>query len=216
MKKILIIIILLLTACQNKNYEKNINDVVEEDQITDSLPAYIDTNPIQVGIYKNGKLVKEYSTKLANYQDITTFNIFYTQEEKLENSNIKYNWNKYYSTYQDIDNYKIGFNVSFQTTDGLIDKNVLGANDTYATYPYLYTYLYDAIHQENGKKYTHLKEEDMNEETILTSIKLFLGAEGKKITSPITITVFTYVQDDFDENNQYRGNSKYTIKINIE
>ena len=29
----------------------------------------------------------------------------------------------------------------------------------------------------------------------------------------ITLTVFTYDEDDFDKENNYRGNSKYTINI---
>lgn len=29
----------------------------------------------------------------------------------------------------------------------------------------------------------------------------------------ITLTAFTYDEDDFDKENNYRGNSKYTINI---
>ena len=55
----------------------------------------------------------------------------------------------------------------------------------------------------------------MNESTIISSIKIFSAETGTKITSPITLTVFTYDNlDDITEDNHYRGNSSYTITIN--
>ena len=55
----------------------------------------------------------------------------------------------------------------------------------------------------------------MNESTIISSIKIFSAQEGIKITSPITVTVFTYDSiDDITNDNHYRGNSSYTITIN--
>ena len=80
--------------------------------------------------------------------------------------------------------------------------------------PYLYVYLYDDINQEPNSYYNHLEPEDMKENTIFSSIKLFLAQEGEKITSPITLTVFTYNNEkDFTEDNKYRGSSSYTIEI---
>ena len=39
---------------------------------------------------------------------------------------------------------------------------------------------------------------------------------GTSITSPIELTVFTYKdENDFDSFNHYRGNSSYTITIDI-
>ena len=82
--------------------------------------------------------------------------------------------------------------------------------------PYLYIYLYDDVNQAPNTYYSHLEMKDFNDSTIISSIKLFLAQEGIKITSPITMTVFTYNGDeDFDENNRYRGNSSYTIIIDI-
>ena len=53
----------------------------------------------------------------------------------------------------------------------------------------------------------------MNDDTIITSIKIY-AVEGIDDVEEITLTAFTYDnQDDFDDNNNYRGNSKYTITI---
>ena len=36
------------------------------------------------------------------------------------------------------------------------------------------------------------------------------------VTSDVELTVFTYdSDDDFDENKNYRGNSKYTVRIHV-
>lgn len=46
----------------------------------------------------------------------------------------------------------------------------------------------------------------------MTSVKLYAVDEIDEVES-ITLTAFTYDEDDFDKENNYRGNSKYTINI---
>ena len=54
----------------------------------------------------------------------------------------------------------------------------------------------------------------MNDDTLTTSIKLFYAGKPELIEFPIKLTVFTYKdKNDFTEDNEYRGNSYYTIKI---
>ena len=97
-----------------------------------------------------------------------------------------------------------------------MESLILDASSTYALQPYMYVYLYDDVNQAPNTYYSHLKKEDMNEKTIISSIKLFLAYETEKISSPITLTVFTYdTLDDFTEDNIYRGNSSYTIEIDL-
>ena len=52
----------------------------------------------------------------------------------------------------------------------------------------------------------------MEDNTILSSIKIFAVTSIDKVED-ITLTAFTYDEDDFDTNNNYQGNSKYSIKI---
>ena len=209
----MLVLIILITGCSNDKVIKkeDINDnneqVIEED-------IYVDDNPIVVGIYENDiNLVKEYNTKKESLKDII-FSIFYSNEQRLENNNQKYNWNKLYNQYSDIDNYKIGFSFSFYSFDTKIEKNILGP-DTFAFNPYFYIYLYDDIHQPDGSFYSHLENSDVTQDTIFSSIKIYL-VDVDKITSPIEFTVFTYDgEEDFDELGNYRGNSKYTVTINL-
>ena len=108
--------------------------------------------------------------------------------------------------------YRIGYFLSFETTLGVINKTVLKPVDTKDFFNYLEIYLYDDYHQ-NGGWYSHVTEEEFNENTLLTSIKLTAGLEVEKIISDITLTAFTYDSDDFDEEGNYRGISKYTIIV---
>lgn len=214
MKKILIIIILLftLTSCTKKQ-----NDPINlDDTLNINISTYKDDNPIKVGLYVDEYLSKEYTTTKTNMQDITVFNVYYTNKEKLENNYIKYNFNKYYNEYENIDKYKIGFIISFSVNDKTYHEQILTPDCEYLFAPYIYIYLYDDIHQTPNTWYSHLLKEEVNDDTIYSSIKLFKADHANEITSPITLSVFTYDKDDFDNNHNYIGSSIYTTTINIQ
>lgn len=214
MKKILIIVILLftLTSCTKKP-----NDPINlDDTLNINISTYKDDNPIKVGLYVDEYLSKEYTTTKTNMQDITVFNIYYTNKEKLENNYIKYNFNKYYNEYENIDKYKIGFIISFSVNDKTYREQILTPDCEYLFAPYIYIYLYDDIHQTPNTWYSHLLKEEVNDDTIYSSIKLFKADHANEITSPITLSVFTYDKDDFDNNHNYIGSSIYTTTINIQ
>lgn len=221
MKKIFLFItlIFILTGCQsNKNLTNKTNN---ENSISNEIindipkePQYTDNNNVKVSLYEGNKKVTSYITTLSNFKDIATFQVYYTDVDTLDNSNIKYNYQKYYNQYENIKNHKTGFYISFEAEGNKIEQLVLDPTSKHAMTPYLYVYLYDGVNQKDGVYYSHLEPVDMKEDTIISSIKLFLAQEGSKISSPINLTVFTYdTEDDFDENNLYRGNSSYTIEI---
>lgn len=208
---IIIIILLLLTGCTKK---ENI-DVITSEKIDEVIEdTYIDDNPITIGIYDNDiSLVKEYNLIKESRRE-KVFSFYYTNEENLGSNNQKGNWHKFYSNYTNIDDYRIGFHFSFYAGDTKIEKTILNPY-IFAFEPYFYIYLYDDINQLDNTFYSHLEDDDVNENTIFSSIKIFL-MEPYDITSPIKFTIFTYNGlEDFDENNNYRGNSKYEININL-
>lgn len=211
---ILFLSLLLLPSCSkdtNKKIEINLDK-----EMNINFNTYYDDNPITVGLYEDEYLIKEYNTKITNMKDITVFNIYYTNKEVLENNYIKYNFNKYKNEYTniDIDKYKIGFIISFEADGKLYKEQILTPDCEYLFAPYLYIYLYDDVHQKSGTWYSHLLPEQVNDETVFSSIKLFMANEATKISSPITLTVFTYDNDDFDKDGNYIGKSKYTVTIN--
>ena len=54
----------------------------------------------------------------------------------------------------------------------------------------------------------------MQDDTIITSMKLTAGSKFQDILEPITVMAFTYQDDnDFDTNGYYRGNSKKIVKV---
>lgn len=212
MKKIILIISIsiLLTGC-NKLNNYTYKDISIKDN---SINNYLDDNPIKISLYQGSKKITNYNITLDNFKDIGVFSVYYTNKDALETSNTKYNFKKYYQEYSNIDNYKIGFYISFYVNDKHIEQLILDPTKTYAMSPYMYIYLYDDVNQLDGSFYSHLEPDDINDKTIYSSIKLFLPHNGIDITSNIILTAFTYKSDeDFTNNNHYRGKSSYTINI---
>ncbi len=208
------ILILLLCGCAIQEKTVTNNDEVKEVTPTPTpVPEYKDDNPIKVGLYMNGKLVHDYATPIIDAEDIAVYDIYFTNEENVGDYSTKYNFNRFYQEYDNIDKYKIGFYIGFETKDKKKEVTVLDPSKMHDLY-YIYNYLYDDIHQPDGAWYSHVEMDDVKDNTLYTSIKLYAGGETDQITSPITLTVFTYDDmDDFDQNGYYRGNSSYTIKI---
>ena len=215
MKKIiaLLIIILLITGC-NKNEEKDAEKIMQQDKPKEIIDTYKDENPVKIAFYEENKILKEYQTKLQNMTDINVFGVLLTNEEETINSSFKYQFKKYYDEIPEKEKYKIGYYIKFYTGDTLHEKTITDPSSTFEFAPYIYIYLYDDLHQDDGAWYSHVEEQDVTDETIFTSIKLFMADKSTNITSSITLETFTYdTEDDFDDNGNYRGNSKYTIEI---
>ena len=217
MKKIILVIIILFTvgcslpkSSEQERIEKEINNPPTPTPEPTPTP-YIDDNPIMVGLYKDGKLVKTYNKKFKNQTDIAIFNIVFTNDEKLPNKKFKTLWKEYYNKYENIDDYKIGFELSVDINGETQTNLLLNPKNQHKIYPYLYAYTYDDIH--NSGYYSHVTMDTLKDNTIFSSIKLYLHNKTNEITSPITLTVFTYNDDDDFLDGHYRGNSKYTITI---
>lgn len=222
MKKILLlVIILLISGCSPTKEE---NKVVEDNNIIETIPneekieEYHDDNPIKLGLflydnnYNNKKRLEDtYYTNFINGTDIGSFEVFLTDDEVINGTNFKNTWNKYYDTYENIDNYKIGFNIKFILSDGTNYSSNFLEPDIYKYGKYFYVYLYDDINVEDGAFYSHI--ESMNDDTLLTSIKLY-AVDGIDEVENIILSAFTYdSEDDFDEEANYVGNSIYVIRI---
>lgn len=115
----------------------------------------------------------------------------------------------YYDKYEDINKYKIGYNIGYTLKDGTSNNSTFLEPDIFRYSKYFYIYFYDDVNAPNGF-YSHL--ENVNDNTLMTSVKLYAVDEIDEVES-ITLTAFTYDEDDFDKENNYRGNSKYTINI---
>lgn len=170
-------------------------------------------NATKEGNYK--KLVKDYYCGWDPEEVLGIFYAVYTNEEQISGSNFNLVWKDYLNKYSDIDKYRIGYNLKFTMNDGtVIDQTILNPDHAYLMYPEIQCYLYDDINLVPGKRYYHITSEEMNDNTICSSIKLVGDKKTPNISSEIELTAFTYKSnDDFDANGKYRGNSKYTVTI---
>lgn len=231
MKKGLLFIIILIIIggiyflYKDFNVKKDITDnskiILETKKETEEKKQKIwkDDNQIKVGLYKyygrgqNRKLISEYNDNWSYHNDISSFEVFYTNEDEIEGKTFQRIFKEIYDKYDNIENYKIGYEISFKTINEEFTKTILSPNDTLEYFDYIETYLYDDFHREIGVWYSHTTEEEMNDTTLLTSIKLTAGKKIEEVISDIYLTTFTYENEDDFENNKYRGISKYSIII---
>lgn len=223
MKKIIFIMLslMLLVGCNKKEESQDeVIDDKKENVEPKEEEKYIDNNPIELSFYMyygkntNRKRLETYQTPFITGQDLCSLEIYYTKEEMLSINSQKNLWDQYLQNYSNIDNYKIGYKISFTNINNEnISKYILSPKDTEDVFNYIQLYLYDDIHVQDGAWYSHVTEDEYNTNTILTSIKLTGGDKASEVTSDITLEVFTYDDDDFDELGNYRGKSKATIII---
>lgn len=201
-----------------KNEEQEQFDNIQSGSI---IPEYVDDNPIKVGLYvQDGnykKLVKDdYYCNWDPEEILGIFYAVYTNDDVISGNSFNTIWTKYLENYTDASKCRIGYNISFEMADGkVIDQRILNPDDAYLMYPEIQFYLYDDINLVPGRRYYHITSEEMNENTICSSVKLVGDKKTPDIISQITLTVFTYdSDDDFDPGTgRYRGNSSYTINI---
>lgn len=220
MKKILVIVVILLTICgcakkdevkQETKKEEKKEEVIED--------TYKDENTTPIGIYNlQGntltKLTKINKTPVVE-QDLGVFQIYPSNEDTVVLSKafgpaFYDEWNKY-------QNIKLGFNLKFTLSDGRnISYNIFSPENTFDQWEYLMNYLYDDYNNYGKSFYSHIEKEEFNENTLMTAIKLQSSYSIDQVNSKITLTVFTYDTEDDFENNEYRGNSKYSMDICLE
>lgn len=210
-KKIIIfLIIMTITGC-NKNSTEKKEKIIEDNEIEKIVEPVVEkTIPTSLGLYNlnNGirTIVTEYECNFPQYQDLVSLEVYFTKDNTLASNTQKILWNQYYEAYKDIPNLKIGYQIKFTTDEGEVNKTITNLEDVESISDYIQIYLYDDIHQESGW-YSHVTKEDMKEETIFTSIKLTGSTKIDNVSSPVTLTVFSYQKDEkvyFDENNSYQ------------
>lgn len=204
----------------NKNStDKHVNENVEiyNESTTSTISNEIakkEKQKIDLGIYveKNGikTLITSYTTLWYPEEVMGVFYAVPSTNETLENISFDKLWKEKISTYDNHSNLRIGYNISFTLNTGeTIDRVILNPDDAYYMFPKIMVFLYDDVNLVPGKKYYHITQDEMNENTICSSIKLVGDKETKNIVSDINLTAFCYdSKDDFDKNT-----GKYTRKF---
>lgn len=225
MKKtfILLFIPLLLCSCQKEKPNLEIKTVTPEIKEEVLIPDYQDSNTTPIGIYQlNGNILTKLTTitkKPVIEEDLGIFQVYPANDDSitLNNSFADSYYNKWLEYKQDT-NLKLGFNIKFHLNNGEnVSFNILSPDDCMKRWEHLMTYLYDDYANRGKSFYSHIENNEYNENTLFTALKIQSSAQIDEIDSKIQLTVFTYdSEDDFDENQEYRGNSSYTLNICLE
>lgn len=212
MKRIIccLLCLILLTGCEST---KSISKKVVKEEKIEVKKTYKDDNNMPISFYENNKKITTKKVVFEVGRDLGIFQVFPSNEDSIDNWNHFYDeWSKYDTNH----NTKIGYNVSFTTNDGKsISYNILSPTYSKEYDSYMMPFLYDDYNNRGKSWYSHVEENSYNENTFLTSIKLFANGDISNINSNINLTVFTYdTEDDFDPiTKEYRGNSKATLVL---
>ena len=210
MKKILLLfsISFILIGCSNND---EVNVIVNDNNNIEPIKEEkIEEEKIDIGMYlytDSGRdLIDNYETDFILNQDLVSIEVYNTTISSLSNAKQKDLWYQYYDQYKSL-NPKIAYHIKFSTTDsGIIDKTIYSPSDTEDIYDYMQIYLYDDINQEDNTFYIHISEDEFNDNTILSSIKLTGSTKTDNINSDIELGAFMYTDintDYYDTNNKY-------------
>ena len=215
MKKLIIPLLVLLLICGCSKEVKKEEPKKKKETITVE-DTYKDLNNTPIGIYNlNGNTLNKLTSinkHLNVEEDIGIFQLYFSNEDII---NLDTNYGQsFYNEFIKYPNIKIGFNIKYTTNNGEVSYNIFSPNNTFDHWEYLMNYLYDDYNNRFSSFYSHIEPDQVNENTLYTSIKLQASYSCSEITN-IKLTAFTYDSEDDFLDNEYRGNSKYTLNINI-
>ena len=218
---VLIICILILCSCNSSLNNNEIVDPTLNENIGDSIIEYQDDNPVKISLYVDNtsggldKVDGEFKDKWRTKRDIVVFGSVFCEDDEIASDYFQNIWKNNAQKYDNYEMYKTGWHVRFSLLNGTeFDQMIFTPSDVDDFYDYLELYLYDSANQPIGTWYSHLTDNQMTENTVMTSLKLTAGSKWEEIDGEITVTVFTYNdEEDFDENGKYRGNSMSTVKV---
>ncbi len=222
MKKYILLIIIIavfITGCANKTKEKQEEKKPITTEDAPIVEQYVDDNKMPISIYEDGDYiltrVNKYKTRFTLGKDISVFVVYPSTAKQIKYTNrfadgFYKEWNKI-----NTDNtYKMGYHLAYSLEDGTqISHYIFKPQDTMKYKKYIKIYLYDDYTHRNDSWYSHVTNEEYNDNTYLTSIKLTPGTEISKVTSNVELMAFTYNGKDDFENGEYRGISKDILLI---
>lgn len=190
---------------------------------TDTPPPAATPDPDRpvIGLYipqeGSGKrtLVSTFAGPWEQGKDIDCFEAIASEEPTLSGGSFRRIWQTQWARYPQADAYKVGFTLSFTLASGEeVRRTILSPADITEDFTrYVEVYLYDDVHQQAGVRYSHLLETEMNEQTVITSVKLTAGKEIAQVQA-IELQAFVYRNGEFDaDTGAYTGPGGYAVAI---
>ena len=213
---LLFIILILCSGCINT---KKVEKKKEKKKVeVEYVETYKDLNNTPIAFYRhNGnhldKLTK-INKNLVSMEDIDVFQIYPSNLDTVNlNKGFGESFYDEWIKYNTNNNLKIGFNIKFSTDEEDISYNIFNPSNCMEKWQYLLNYLYDDYANRGKSFYSHIEENEFNENSLTTSIKIQSSGDCYKIKDKIVVTVFTYDTDDDFKDGEYRGNSSSTLTI---
>lgn len=147
-------------------------------------------------------------------RDLCVFAIFPSREQELSGQYFKYIWEDAVAANPDSAEMKVGYFFEYTTPEGNYAKTILRPADITEEYwDFIEVYIYDDVNQDVNAWHSHLLEEQMTDETLITSFKITAGARIAEV-SDIRLTAFLYSPDRADEiDANYIERHGYTVNV---
>lgn len=171
-----------------------------------SFPTPEPGTPDKLGLYiaddNERTFVDKFSSKWIVGNDIDCFEVLASNEKSFSGKFDKL-WQTTWEGFPNTKNVKVGYKLDIHllsdenssdkiSSDKIISFDVKSPKDVLPYREYIEVYLYDDIHVSGW--YSHLEEDDMNDETIMTSIKM-LATEKQSEIEKIHLTAYLYTTD---------------------
>lgn len=183
-------------------------------------PTAPEISPDVIGLYipatdgsRNRNRQYIFDGKREMGKDIDCFEVLISDQEVVAGSGyVDMFWDCWNNSSPD-ENAKIGFHLEFDLADGTqVSQTLLKPSDSRDFFDYLEIYMYDDVNAAPGW-YSHLEDDQMKENTLISSIKLTAGSKIAEV-GDIRLTAFVYTGDDcFDANGNYIGTVSHSITL---
>ncbi len=235
MKKILyfltiILSVLVLTSCDKKDDSETTTTALEtttveetQETTTEVLISLPETAVPYISLYYRTSgnvehLVGDsYESEWVSATDIVVLHTYATDVSEFTwtHADFQDEFTPLWEAFENSSDSKLGYKVSFYLKDGTyIEKTILKPSDTESYFDYLENYLYDDVNVPRSTWYSHLTDDKMTDDTIITSIKFTCGKNYELIDGEISVSAFVYDSDEyFDENGEYIGDTIYSTVI---
>ena len=155
-------------------------------------------------------------------EDLESFGAFCSTQDSFPFTSEMEAHNELWNSIETEKDYKIGYELSFdvdgdhkvitilkpgdiETNEDLFNGNYPEDGDYSDITGYMGVWVYDDMHQEPGASYIHITQEEVNDNTLLTSIKLRPTPQSEQISN-LVLKAFTYSsEDEFDKDGHYIG-----------
>lgn len=152
--------------------------------------------PDKLGLYiaeKNDRtFVDEFKSNWISGKDIDCFEVLTTNEKSLSGK-FSSLWKSTWGSFSNTKNVKVGYKLEIHLLSGeTFSFDIKSPKDAMQYKEYIEVYLYDDT--DDSTFYVHLEEDDMEEETIMTSIKLTATPKQNEVNK-IHLTAYLYTLD---------------------